>query len=142
MRSWTWTDYAWAAGLFDGEGSISAHYLMKKRPGYPDGRLVLRVSLGMTSKKAVRQFFSIIGVGSIHRRQTSTGKEYFQWSASFCDGSKALDLLYADLKVKVKQADLYCQLAAEMEGHRGPRLTERIKSWRRNRVERLQGLNA
>jgi len=131
--SLTQTDIAWAAGLFDGEGSISAHFI--------GPRLVLRLALSMTSKRAVDRFYEIIHEGTIHQRITPKGRRLYCWSASFQDGAAVLNTIQGDLTVKAQQAVIYHTLASEMRGKRGPRLTKEITQWRKRLVRELQNLN-
>lgn len=49
------TDVAWAAGLFEGEGSI-----------VPSRR---RLSLEMTDEDVVRRFVAVVGYGNVHKVQ-------------------------------------------------------------------------
>lgn len=49
---------AWAAGLFEGEGCISAQHV--------EGYSYARVSLGMTDEDPVRRFHRAVGCGSVN----------------------------------------------------------------------------
>lgn len=79
-------DVAWAAGLFEGEGSMSLHN--------PDGRRAcLRLHLGMTDFDVVERFHTIVGVGSWHldsRMKQPNEKPQQVWRAS---GSEAVLVL-------------------------------------------------
>ncbi len=59
-------DIAWAAGLFEGEGSIS--WSRHKNRYRPDGECyhTLQMSLHSTDEDVVRKFAKIIGVGKVH----------------------------------------------------------------------------
>ena len=53
----------WAAGLFDGEGSITKHYQQDR------GRPYWRLTLGMTDEDLVRRFHEAVrGLGTINLR--------------------------------------------------------------------------
>lgn len=68
-------EVAWAAGLFEGEGSI-AHFQAaaptKTRPDYKKWRRELL--LGMADEDIVRRFHRIVGVGTI--RKQARGKPH------------------------------------------------------------------
>jgi len=70
-------DYAWAAGLFDGEGSIT----ITNPKDRPNPRIYL--TLSMTCEKSVRQFHKIVGVGTVTERFEGVIKGYkpqWRWS--------------------------------------------------------------
>jgi hypothetical protein len=72
---------AWAAGLFEGEGSIS----IDKRNDVP------ALHMSMTDKDVVERFAEIVGVGSItHRPYEPPLKEQWAWQAS---GTNAVNVL-------------------------------------------------
>lgn len=69
------TDYAWAAGLFEGEGTI---YLAKKKSGNSP-----MLSLSSTDRDVVRRFHRILGVGRIDGPyQVGENKPYWMWCVS------------------------------------------------------------
>lgn len=71
----TEADYAWAAGLFEGEGCLT----WLKRPGqynYPT------TTLSMTDEDVVRRFAAIIGIGKVTMRKLKPNrKQEWQWRA-------------------------------------------------------------
>ena len=70
--NWTRENIAWAAGLFEGEGSISIK------------RQTAQLSLGMTDEDVVRRFYSIIGIGKIYGpyrdKRKLTHKQMWIWT--------------------------------------------------------------
>lgn len=85
----TATDIAWAAGLFDGEGSIKAH---TRANGYT----AITMAVAMTDEESVARFAEIVGENDYSEitRTTKTGKRVFRWSV--CSDEKVrrvLDLL-------------------------------------------------
>ena len=86
----------WAAGLFEGEGSVVA------RGG---------LSLGMTDEDVVRRFQSVIGLGTVglsaKQRQHYTGKygkPFWHWRVNHRDDIIAVaELLYPHLGVRRRQ---------------------------------------
>jgi hypothetical protein len=74
-RSHTMTDdlaFAWAAGLFEGEGTVTYS------PRTEGRKMSRRVAIGMTDPDVLRRFHEVVGVGHLngpyHRRSTKTGK--------------------------------------------------------------------
>jgi hypothetical protein len=73
---------AWAAGLFDGEGSS---YLLKHRthPGYLVGELAVTQSSLVGSPEVLRRFAAVVAAGHIAGplRQRSATKDVYRWKA-------------------------------------------------------------
>lgn len=73
---------AWAAGLFDGEGSS---YLLKHRthPGYLVGELAVTQSSLVGSPEVLRRFAAVVGAGYIAGpfTQRSATKNVYRWKA-------------------------------------------------------------
>jgi len=85
---------AYAAGLFDGEGNINyAQYKCNK----PNGKVYLKwnvaMEVAMTDLNCIKNFYDIVGVGSIHFKgigKGSLGKvDQWRWR---CSHQKALYL--------------------------------------------------
>jgi hypothetical protein len=84
----TEAETAWAAGLFEGEGSIFSKRKIDghTRPGY----LTLRLS--MTDEDVVRRFRSTVGVGNVSGWETRRGyKPIWTWVANGRDAAQLLD---------------------------------------------------
>jgi len=80
------TDYAWAAGLFDGEGSV-CYTNPKDRPNPR-----IHLTMSMTDRKAVEKFYSIVEVGNINilRHYEKQGyQRQYRWHSE-----KALDVAH------------------------------------------------
>jgi hypothetical protein len=65
------TDVAWAAGLFEGEGSVYAEN--------QSGRRYLRFCLSSTDEDVIRRFAEIVGVGKVYGPYAGTNKVRFDW---------------------------------------------------------------
>ena len=71
-----YTDIVWAAGLFEGEGSIThaANYPHKKQ-----------LSIGMTDKDVMERFVDVVGHGKLYGpycyKKSGNRKPYWQWKA-------------------------------------------------------------
>jgi len=93
-------ELAWAAGLFEGEGSI---YSCPMRYNSRTGRIGIRLELHMTDEDVVRRFGEIVGIGTVRGPYRSGGDDRFRprwkWRASgaaavkFLTESGILDLL-------------------------------------------------
>lgn len=71
------SERAWAAGLFDGEGSIFAS--ASKRRSHRPPVVRLHMALGMTTEAAVRRFHAVVGVGSVVFLANQKGARKVQW---------------------------------------------------------------
>lgn len=70
-------EYAWAAGLFDGEGSV----MFTNPKDRPNPRISL--ALSMTCEKSVRRFHEIVGIGTVRNITHWVEKGYkpqWRWS--------------------------------------------------------------
>lgn len=90
-------DYAWAAGLFDGEGSTSVLKAQRDKYAY------VRVSIPQKYPEVLNKFLTIIGVGKIYKSKT---REMYSLDIYRKDDvKKCLDLLWPYLSdIKKKQA--------------------------------------
>ena len=68
-----YTDIVWAAGLFEGEGSI---------PSDASNKNQRRLSLRMTDKDVMERFVSVVGYGNLNGPKWTKGstKPLWQWS--------------------------------------------------------------
>jgi hypothetical protein len=85
------SDIAWAAGLFEGEGSFSTH-------GSGDNdRRYLRVCLQMKDRDIVERFVEVVGFGTIYevRPDPRTGTVMHQWQASTEESFRQLLRLFS-----------------------------------------------
>lgn len=85
------SDIAWAAGLFEGEGSwteAKSHW-SKYHYRYP------RACLGTTDYDVLKRFRAIVGFGNIHQPQvTSGGKKWWRWYATSVGQTEQLYKLF------------------------------------------------
>tara|TARA_Y100001973_G_scaffold24070_1_gene35930 strand:- start:1474 stop:1896 length:423 start_codon:yes stop_codon:yes gene_type:complete len=68
-----YTDIVWAAGLFEGEGSICT----KKQ--IPKHRYL---KIGMTDKDVMQRFVNVIGYGNLNGPYKGTNKPFWAWEVS------------------------------------------------------------
>lgn len=105
-------EVAWAAGIFEGEGTIT-HSQVNKQTGrkyiYP------RLSMGMNDEDVVRKFYRIIACGSIYYDVQKPPKNliHYKWAtASVKDSQIAYALLEPYLgdrrRIQAKEVDLKC----------------------------------
>lgn len=84
----------WAAGLFEGEGSICVR--MRRR-----GRQELQVSLSGTDEDVVRAFHRTVRLGSVHGpyKYKTNVKPYWLWSLhTWTEGMQFFTLVHPYLK--------------------------------------------
>src|SRR3990167_8245729 len=84
--NWSRENIAWAAGLFEGEGSIYAT---------PEEKIALQIV--MTDEDVLRKFHFIIGCGAFYgpyTREYKFYKPYWTWS---CSGSEKCQAILAAL---------------------------------------------
>jgi hypothetical protein len=84
MVSWNREALAWAAGLFEGEGSFSIV-----------GQQYARMALSSTDEDVVRKFHSVVGLGNVsgpYRKPVNSlgNKPFWQWKASKFEHVQAL----------------------------------------------------
>lgn len=72
---------AWAAGIFEGEGSIEI-----RANRFSDGRYRqgVRLHMGMTDEDVVRRFSIVVGVGAVNvrRKQHHEWKTLYSWTTA------------------------------------------------------------
>lgn len=106
----TETDRAWAAGLFEGEGSIT--FGMRSRGvGLSSGRSCA-LNLGMTDRDVVSKFHNIVGVGSVYvyKRNDNDSKRKIQYRWS--------------VKNKLGVEEVLCRLLPHLGERRATRAAE------------------
>ena len=65
-----YTDIVWAAGLFEGEGSIFTSNRNKAEK---------YIAINMTDKDVMQKFVSVVGYGNLLGPYKGTNKPYWQW---------------------------------------------------------------
>jgi len=71
-------DFAWAAGLFDGEGNIR----FDPRPGRKNGWC--QMQMAQTDRRVLDRFRGVLGIGKVYGpypQRHEKSKPYFQYSA-------------------------------------------------------------
>jgi hypothetical protein len=91
-------EMAWAAGLFDGEGCVSASHAEGRKRKDGTQRTYPRLYVGNTDVRLLIRFQQAVGVGKIHGPygRFSRGKEVrpmYQWTASHAAGRLAAQVL-------------------------------------------------
>lgn len=131
------SEIAWAAGLFDGEGTIFSSS-SKNRPRY----VKLTMAVVMTNKEAVDRFANAVDIGFVTEisRRTITGKTVWRWTIQ---GTEDVKLAFNKLRPylctdKINQGDR--ALSAREEYERNVEKTTRTRcsnghSFPENRAE-------
>ena len=106
-------ELAWAAGLFDGEGSIC---IAANRTNGDRSKIQHRlfVRLGMTNKACVDKFSSIIGFGKVYERKKRLPlKMQWEWVVADRAACRALLVFMEYLVLKKPEAEVSVAFALE-----------------------------
>jgi hypothetical protein len=107
-------DLAWAAGIVDGEGSISARFL--------GSGVQPRLKIGMTHKPTIerlREIFPNIGLYREFNRTIKGWKRVFEWSIYCQQVTDVLIPLLPYLVTKQKQAQILIKLSLTSKNKQG-----------------------
>ena len=105
-------DAAFAAGLFDGEGSVE----YTKRKQHKKGRkkaynfMCIRCEMSMTDQGVMEWFHETVGLGTLNKREAKkswTGKKpQWRWRCSFRDALKFAKLMWPYAQVKLHKLEM------------------------------------
>lgn len=138
MRLWTEhsdTDLAWAAGLFDGEGCVNAHWSPPSQEGSFGRSVALDVQVVMTDERPIQRLAALFG-GRVrtYKASSSDGRPLRMRFAWYRHGRHAVAFLVAVLPyliVKREVAEIGIELG---RGHHGDPSTRSYPRMRRRRV--------
>lgn len=120
----TEAELAWAAGFFDGEGSVGIYPRIQYQKGvrYAGWRLTAR--LAGCRQASIGRFASIVGNGSVRceGRRTRRDRRIWMWCSFNAHVETALRQLLPFLVVKREQVELAIEFRATV-GNRGSRGT-------------------
>lgn len=82
------TEQAWAAGFFDGEGSLFVRHTAKHKGGttgklYP--LLTVEMSIAQVRREPLDRFLAAVGVGAIagpYKPRSQNSQPHFRWSTA------------------------------------------------------------
>jgi len=108
-------DYAYIAGLFDGEGSVTyKQYLDSKRRNRPRRYKVWRIAMemSMTDEMVIRWVHKVLGVGSvslnIKNKSPSSKphwKDQWRWRCTHRDAYKVAKIIWPFAQVKLHKVE-------------------------------------
>lgn len=111
---------AWAAGFFDGEGSVG---LFRARMG---GKVMtLRVRVGQKTREPLERFVLLWGGSIWHRKANGHQTEFYEWSKNSRPAYEALLEMEPYLVVKKPQVQVardFMSGVGIQGGHRGDRI--------------------
>ena len=104
------SDAAYAAGLFDGEGSVYFKRMKQRkntRPGKPIHNVtVIRMEIAMTDKEVLEWVWETTGVGAFGPRKVQKGyKPQWRWRASHRDALKICKELWPYAQTKLHKIE-------------------------------------
>lgn len=82
---------AWAAGLFDGEGSFSSHRAY-------NGNYYPHASIGQAHREVLDRFMLSVGLGKVYGPYAPTGLSKKQWWQYHCSGALGVHSLLERLR--------------------------------------------
>jgi hypothetical protein len=148
--NWSRENLAWAAGIFEGEGCISASSSGRKR---------VRLSVNMTDEDVIRRLHAVMGVGDCYGPYVRPGKPSWQWEVTSAEDvqavlaafwtflcsrrkGKAEEAIRIAASMRKKQNAVWCLRGHRLEGDnvymtkRGSRMCLACNRIRRTRPEK------
>ena len=103
-------DAAYAAGLFDGEGSVyfkRMDQMKHKRPGKPVHKVwVVRMEIAMTDKETIKWCHELFGCGSFGERKVKKGyKRQWRWRVAHRDALYVAKIIWPFAQVKLHKIE-------------------------------------
>ena len=105
-------DAAFAAGLFDGEGSVEYTQRMQHKKGKKKAYKFwsIRCEMSMTDRGVMEWFHEKVGFGTLTKREAKkswTGKKtQWRWRCSFRDAFKFAKLMWPYTQVKLHKLEM------------------------------------
>ena len=104
------SDAAYAAGLFDGEGSVYFKRMKQKkhnRPGKPiHNVMVIRMEIAMTDKATVKWCHDLFKCGAFGERKVKPGyKRQWRWRVAHRDALYVAKILWPFAQVKLHKIE-------------------------------------
>jgi len=109
-------DLAWAAGFFDGEGSIGVYWRKAERY-YRGGFWILRLSLTQVKQEVLQDFHSIVVLGSTSKKVSTNPKhrDKWIWASAARSGGRVLELMLPYLRGKKQEAEVALQFRSTFD---------------------------
>ena len=104
------SDAAYAAGLFDGEGSVYFKRMKQKkhnRPGKPiHNVMVIRMEIAMTDKDTVKWCHALFKCGAFGERKVKPGyKRQWRWRVAHRDALYVAKIIWPYAQVKLHKIE-------------------------------------
>lgn len=133
-------DLAWAAGFFDGEGSIGIY----KRHHAPTS-FALTVSLSQVDPRPLRRFAAIVGGHIDFCKPRGNQRPYWRWYDLSGGAADVLAAIYSGLSSKREQASVALEYQGTVEARgagKGVRLTDAQRAQRAEYAFRVKELKS
>lgn len=111
---------AWAAGLFDGEGSFC---ISISNPYSNHPHIKMQMELPNTHEPTVKRFYEIVKIGSyaFRERTNNINKDFYQWLSQSYEAVEATKMLLPYLVTKKERAELFIEFSNKWERRQGSR---------------------
>lgn len=130
--------WAYLAGLFDGEGCV--HLALHKE----SGSISLALSIVNTNHSVIQWVADLFGGRIYSKKKAAPDKDTWIWHASTSIAYRALQGMQPYLIIKRRQADLgiqFFQRVVAYDGHRHKPLTPEERAWRLEQRQLMQDFN-
>ena len=126
------THLGWAAGLFDGEGTIGVirQAAVSKRTGLRTASHYIQIAVFGIHEPSLKRFKEIVGEGRIYLVTPKKGNTYFAWHASTAMAVRVLTQLQPFIFTKAAQVALAMEAAALNATHKPGRVITEMDAGR------------
>lgn len=107
-------DFAYIAGIVDGEGSIGIY----NRADHPNSQMYMRVTVGNTEEWLLQWLkFNFGGYISTTQHETSGNRKVSQWTVTALKALYFLELILPYLRIKRPQAEIAIEFQKRRKPH-------------------------
>jgi hypothetical protein len=113
------TDLAWAAGFFDGEGSLGIYRKTQYHRGRKYAGWHVHARVAGCCREAIERFAEIVGEGTVRKepRLTAGNRNVWVWCGASATAMDSLSRLLPYLTVKREQVELGIEFRKTVANH-------------------------